>query len=241
MNTANSTTVIDCLRLHGNLNYAAAVAPYGRPFLASLTKACAGRSMAEKVIITKDMRLCLQIWKSILTVNRGVTFAFLTDALPRSKNDVFVDASSSWGIGGICGSAFFRYSWDELAMVQPDIIARMELLGCLVALICFSDILSGKIVRFYCDNENAVAWLRKGRSNNPLGNKFLAYWEFLKFTRECKISPTWLPSFHNCTADALSRGRTPRWLRRYGIRKKFDVRELQRGLKDTFRLRNTLL
>ena len=154
---AESTAVIDILRLHGNLNYAAAVAPYGRPFLAPLTQACVGRSIAEKVTITEDIRLCLQIWRSILTVNRGVTFAYLTDALPRSKDDVFVDASSSWGIGGICGSAYFKYSWDELKIIQPDIIARMELLACLVALTCFSNTLSGKIVRIYCDTENAVA------------------------------------------------------------------------------------
>ena len=55
--------------------------------------------MAKNVTITEDIRLCLKFWRSILTVNRGVTFAFLTDALPRCKNDVFVDASSSWGIG----------------------------------------------------------------------------------------------------------------------------------------------
>ena len=39
--------------------------------------------------------------------------------------------------------------------VRAEIIARKELLACLVALFCFGDVLKGKMVRLYTDNENA--------------------------------------------------------------------------------------
>ena len=86
---ADCASVINILRLHGNLNYAAAVAPYGRPFLASLTNAACGRTLDEQVVITEEVGLCFRIWRSIFTKNRGFSFNFLTDALPRCNNDIF--------------------------------------------------------------------------------------------------------------------------------------------------------
>ena len=59
-------------------------------------------------------------------------------------------------------------------------------------------------------------WLKKGRSSSAIGNSYLAIWELGKYQARCKVSPVWLPTAHNVTADALSRNQVPGWLKRDG-------------------------
>ena len=90
----------------------------------------------------------------MLLVNRGLSFDFILGNLPRAKFDIFVDASTEWGIGGCCGNLFFKYSWSELTQLQMDAIARNELLAALIALHCFRPAVEDKIVILYTDNTN---------------------------------------------------------------------------------------
>ena len=90
---AEDTTVTALQKIHGYLNYAAGVSPFGRPFLAVLTTAIQGRKVREQVPVTKEMMSSLRIWDNILRVNEGVSFDFILGKLPRSRNDIFVDAS----------------------------------------------------------------------------------------------------------------------------------------------------
>ena len=124
-----------------------------------------------------------------------------------------------WGIGGCLSENYFYIPWEKLVQVEEEIIARKELFACLVAILCFGDLIEGKLVRLYTDNENAFHWLRKGRSANEVGTRYLAIWEYIKYKLECKINPSWLPSDANRSADALSRGRVPEWLKRRGRRR----------------------
>ena len=182
-------SVHDLLKLNGNLNYAAEVAPFGRPFLAPLTNATVGHEAKDIVPLDPIMKMCLRIWMNILTINRGLSIQFVLDKLPRLESEIFVDASTERGIGGCCCSAYFAYPWTGLSMFEVDIIARRELLACLIALACFKRFLFGRLAVMYSDNENAVNWLRKGRSSNMLGTHFLAAWELEKYKLQCKISP----------------------------------------------------
>ena len=89
----------------------------------------------------------------------------------------------------------------------------------MIALFCFSDLIRGKFVKLYTDNDSAYRWLVKGRSSSQVGSKYLALWEFGKYLLECKISPCWIASNANRTADDLSRGSIPDWLTRRGRRR----------------------
>ena len=59
-------------------------------------------------------------------------------------------------------------------MFEVDVVARKELLTCLVALYCFQSYVAGRIVTIFSANGNVVSWLKKGRSSNKLGMRFLA-------------------------------------------------------------------
>ena len=91
---AQTVSVTDILWLHGNLNYAAGVCPYGRPFLATLTGAIRGRESHQSVIVTESIKSALRIWENILIANIGLTFSFVLGNLPRCPDDIFVDAST---------------------------------------------------------------------------------------------------------------------------------------------------
>ena len=91
---AHTVSVKDILQLHGNLNYAAGVCPFGRPFLATLTGAIRGREGHQSVVVTEPIKSALRIWDNILTANTGLTFSFVLGNLPRCPDDIFVDAST---------------------------------------------------------------------------------------------------------------------------------------------------
>ena len=145
----------DIERLHGSLNYVAAVEPFGRPFLSHLTTALTETGEESMIHLSELARYGLKIWDLILRHNKGIAFDFILDRLPRSRSDIFVDASSSWGIGGCMGEYYFTVPWEKLAWVQGEIIARRELLACVIAILCFGDLIEGKLVRLYTDNDNA--------------------------------------------------------------------------------------
>ena len=137
-----------------------------------------------------------------------------------------MDASTEWGVGGLCGSHFFLFPWTQLGSFGADIIARRELLACLIATFCFAPQISGRIVKLWSDNVNAVHWLQKGRYSNVTGTKYLACLELQKYRLKCKISPRWLPGNCNRSADALSRGHVPQWLEQRGVKQDVDLESI---------------
>ena len=94
-------------KLHGNLNYVADIEPFGRPFLSQLTNAMSGASPKQEIVLPRQTKLGLKVWYRILMLNKGISFDYVLDRLPRTEYDIFVDASTSWGIGGCCGRYFF--------------------------------------------------------------------------------------------------------------------------------------
>ena len=97
----------DVERLHGVLNYVAEVEPFGRPFLSQLTVVISGVKEGDMVRLPVLAKLGLKIWDSILRRNKGSSFDFVLDRLPLSRSNIFVDASSIWGIGGCVGEDYF--------------------------------------------------------------------------------------------------------------------------------------
>ena len=108
--TTNRARVDTIMSIHGNLNFAANVAPFGRPFLATLSNLIIGHKKSDFVEIGDLASLSLRIWKKMLLANRGISYDFILDRLPRTKFDIFVDASEEYGIGGCCGNLYFKFS-----------------------------------------------------------------------------------------------------------------------------------
>ena len=103
----DSTTRNEIEKIHGCLSYVADVEPFGRPFLAHLTLAMAGKKDHEPIILTPLARMSLKIWDLILEKNKGISMDYILKRMPSAQSEIFVDASTSWGVGGCCGRVFF--------------------------------------------------------------------------------------------------------------------------------------
>ena len=58
---ASVVTVEDLLKIHGNLNYAAEVSPFGRPFLAPIMNRTAGLQKKDLVVLSTIDKMCLRV------------------------------------------------------------------------------------------------------------------------------------------------------------------------------------
>ena len=93
--TTGKTTRKELERIHGCLNYAVGVEPFGRPFLANLTMEMTGVEDGELVVLSPLTRLSLKIWDQILKKNKGISMDFILNMIPKAPADIFVDASTS--------------------------------------------------------------------------------------------------------------------------------------------------
>ena len=125
----------------------------------------------------------------LLKANWGLPYKIILGKLPRRNNDWFVDVSTSYGYGGVCGSFYFKTPHTKLKQwillndvgLNPDFfIAYRELLAALFAFLVFANHASRSFIRLYSDNKNTVAWLNKGRCSKALGFSLLAAVEFFK-------------------------------------------------------------
>ena len=87
----------------GRLEFAAWVEPFGRPLLTFLSTYIRPNLPHVILPLSEMMTICLQVWRLLMTQNRGLHFNFILNALPVSRPPLFVDASLSGGIGGYCG------------------------------------------------------------------------------------------------------------------------------------------
>ena len=243
------TTSKELERLVGNLVWASYVEPWGRPFLSALSSKIQRRKPYALIPIIGYTKTSLVIWQSLLKFNRGITYNHILGKLERGKDAWFVDASTSWGIGGCAGYFYFMIENEQLRQIfafyregtQKELmdiplqrlpIAYIELIAALVGISVFSKFQPNKLINLYTDNTDVVAWLRKGRCSAGLGFKLLAAVEFFKRKHALKISVKHIPGSQNNSADELSRGSVPTWLKLRGKRLGVDIHTLTRLVKN---------
>ena len=227
-------------QLVGNLGYAAWVEPFCRPLLSCLSLHIVRDEPSAPVPLTPLMVIALHVWRLVLVRNRGLHFNFILGRLPQVASPIFVDASSSWGFGGVHGYEFFSFPHTEL---RPFIrrcpgwetfpcvpVARLELLAVFVAVRLYARRYPNHMLVLYSDNSNVVAWLGNRRSPNPAVCSLVAAIECLKYRYTLKVSVRYIPTHKNRSADQLSRNKSPRWLRNAGSETPLCMRKLARAI-----------
>ena len=111
-------------------------------------------------------------------------------------------------------------------------IAYRELLSAVLALILFAPKFPSSFVRINCDNTNVVSWLNKGRCAKRLGYRLLSVIELIKLRFSLKVSVFYIKSSSNTSADLLSRGEIPLWLKTRGSRLSINMRKIDRILSN---------
>ena len=225
-------------KIVGYLVYAAWVMPYGRPFISHISHFINVDKINKKVRLDAAALVACDVWLHLLKENRGLSFKFILGKLPRHQDEFFVDASEH-GYGGVCGTSFFKISHRQfLKFLKPSeriifsdfFIAYRELLAALLAFQAFSKIAQNSFIRINSDNSNVVSWLNKGRCSKKIGFFLLSAIEAFKYKFHLRVKAFYIKSRHNVSADMLSRGGTPRWLRSRGVEVKNNVRKIIRLL-----------
>ena len=109
-------------------------------------------------------------------------------------------------------------------------IAYRELLSAVIAFILFAPYSPSSWIRINTDNQNVVSWLNRGRCAKKLGYRLLSVIELMKLKYNLKVSVFYIKSSANVTADSLSRGVTPRWLRQRGAVQRLEMEKIDKIL-----------
>ena len=194
-------------QLVGNLGYAAWVEPFCRPLLSCPALHIVRDKPSAQVPLTPLMVVALRIWHLVLSRNRGLHFDFILGKLPKIVMPIFVDASSSWGFGGVHGLEFFSFphvalqpfirrcpGWETFPRVP---VAWLELLAAFVALHQYARRYPNHMLVLYSDNSNVVSWLGTRRSPNPVVCSLVAAIECLKYQYTLKVAVRYIPSHQN--------------------------------------------
>ena len=141
--------------------------PFGRPLLTFLSSYITPAYPQSTLPLTNMMKICLRVWRLLLTRNRGLHFSFILGELPRITDLFLVDASLSGGIGGYWGLRYFSMS---IAQLKPWLvacdgwgsfpnvdIAWLELLAACAAVYSFAQAASQRLLMVCSDNTNVVA------------------------------------------------------------------------------------
>ena len=86
-------------------------------------------------------------------------------------------------------------------------------------------------IRINSDNTNTVNWLNKGRCSKKIGFSFSAI-QFSKAKYMLRVKAHYIKADHNTSADGLSRGRTPSWLKQRGRKLNIDITQILRLIDD---------
>ena len=162
----------------------------------------------------------------MISSNRGLPYKFILNELPVAKTPIFVDASTSWGFGGINGRDFFTVphtllrpfirscpGWETYPRVP---VAWLELLAAYIAVRLFASRYPSHLVVLYTDNSNVVSWLGTRRSPHSIVCSLVSAIECIKYRHSLKLSVRFIPSGQNRTADLLSLSVVHRWLQSRG-------------------------
>ena len=232
-------------KIVGYLVWASYAEPFGRPFISAVSNLISRDKPHTRVEIRDDLETALKIWITILKRNKGVSFNYILNKMTKSRDEWFVDASTSWGVGGCAGKRYFSipkaaltelyslfstyHAEDTPGTFNGELpIAYIELIAVVVALSVFSQFYKNNLLILNTYNTDVVAWLRKSRRRRGISFKILAAIEYFKREHGLKISPKHIPGKHNNTADCLSRGSTPEWLTHHGTLLRANIPSLSR-------------
>ena len=164
----------ELVKLVGYLVWANYTEPFGRPFISAISGKITRSTPKESVTIQGYIKWALCIWLAIIERNRGISYDYVLNRLCRTKNNWFVDASTSWGIGGCAGCFYFSVPNKDLSNIFslygacpergnfqiPEKrlpIAYIELIAALVGFSVFSHKSPHTIISLFSDNTDVVA------------------------------------------------------------------------------------
>ncbi|XP_043206449.1 uncharacterized protein LOC122372863 [Amphibalanus amphitrite] len=174
----------------GLLSFACTAVPLGRPFLRRMFDLCRGVSRPHhRVTITRAARQDMRAWLLFLDRFPGRAILAHRRWLLEPGLILETDASSSVGLGAICGEDWLLGPWPASLREAP--ISVLELVA-------------GVLVR--SDNSAVVACITSQSSRSPALMPWLRFLFLTTVSHNILVRAVHTPGIANAAADALSRG-----------------------------------
>ena len=196
-------------KLLGHLCFAGRILIMARPFLKRLYAFLAVfKSSADRRRLGTNCRSDLLMWRYFFGHKLGPFRIFNRTFFSHDELELFTDASSSYGCGGMYGNFWFTLQWTELQIdTSTWSIAALEFLPIIFAIVIWGHSLAGKKILFRCDNEALVAVLNKKTASDSVILALLRVFVVFCVNFDIEVRSSHIPGFLNSSADALSRGK----------------------------------
>lgn len=206
--TSKSATLREAQKLLGTLNHCCLVIPEGPSHLTSLFTFTSAFKHSASPFIRHNFSLTLLTdlmwWDSQLHLSFCGRAIKEPPALLATR--VYVDASSSWGIGILIDGHWDAFKFLPGAIADSRNIGWAEMVAVEIAIGILVDMLpNGSHVRIHSDNQGVLAALKNQRSRGVPANESLQRQCRLLLNNDFWISGEYIPSAANL-ADSLSRG-----------------------------------
>ena len=192
----------------GTLNHVCLVLPEGRSHLVSLFKFRGGfksdRPNQVKHRLSMSVAEDMAWWRTRL--QEGFVGMKIISPPEPLENKVFVDASTSWGIGLILDDKWLAWQFKQGWQSEGYEIGWAEMVAVELAV---RTLIAGKFthchIKIRSDNQGVVGALKAGRSRGTDQNMVLREIVKLIQDHDLWISTAWIPTLENL-ADGPSRG-----------------------------------
>ena len=130
---------------------------------------------------------------------------------PTPTHHIWTDASmTGCGAHDSMGN-FFQRDWSKEELALEPQINLLELRAAKEAIAKFAS--QGQVIRLHLDNKTAVSYIAKqgGTKSNALSWEACQLWEIVQIKRVTLVTPHWLSTHDNTSADFLSRHKISTW------------------------------
>lgn len=208
---AKSADLNTAQKLSGSLNHCCFVVPLGRAHLIYLNRFISGFKPSaptfQKHTVPAALRRELSWWSSLLKSPPLVRVLRTPSSVLSTQ--IFVDASSSWGIGVLIEGRWAAFQLLSSAIRNNSIIGVTEMLAVEFAVLLLVQLYpSGSHFQIHTDNLGVLHAINFGASKGLLQNASLVRLSSTLLKHDSFLTPKYIPS-HDNPADPVSRGITP--------------------------------
>ena len=188
----------------GLLNFACRVIAPGRAFLRRLIDLTQqGNRPHHFIKLTRETKEDLRTWLAFLKLHNGVTIFPEAAWTEDHVLNLYTDAASQHGFGGVLGRSWFLGEWPDSWKTQN--IALLELYPIVVAMHIWGHVLTSKRVLLHTDNQALVPIINKRTCKDTQIMKLVRSLMLATMRSHIIIKAVHVPGRSNGLADALSR------------------------------------
>ena len=151
----------------------------------------------------EEMDKDIKWWLEFLPQYSGVSTLWLHDM--KQYNTTLASDASMIGAGATFNHQYFHHRFSQEILQQTNTIAQLETFAVLIAVKLWCEELSGRVVRFYTDNQNTMYAINNGKSHDKFILKCLRELAYTTCRYEILLRTRYLPTRSNTLPDALSR------------------------------------